>query len=565
MSTCIKIPPANSQEDISELSQQIQAPFFITSLLWQRGIREKEQARRFFLAKESGSVSSEMFLGLNKALKLLTEIRQTGEKLIIHGDYDVDGITATAIAFKGLLACGFNVGWYLPDRQKDGYGITEANIRKMADQGVRWLLTVDTGVSAFNEVALAKSLGLGVIITDHHQVPDVLPDADVIINPNQKGCAYPNKAICGAGIAYRLIDALYVSLLGRQADEFSDLAAIGSLGDVVPMNEENRSLIRKGMRLLPNTSNSGLRALIKAADVDPANLSSIDLSFKIIPVLNAAGRLSSPSLALELLIAEDGATASNLVGNLQNLNKTRRELDKKVYGEALSQVENDDQISNGSCLVLFSENWHEGVIGIVAAKLVERFNRPVFILCGKDGELRGSSRSVEGFHLHKALQECQDLLIKWGGHYYAAGFSLPLHSLETFRQRMLSLSTKYLGESSLVKTVKTDAVVSLGDINNDSMLWLKRFEPFGMLNEYPVLYAGNLELCGQVRVLGGEHLKFMVKDGNVVHGAIAFGFGMQADELTACKKFNMAFSPEWNFFRGNREIQLRVVAIDIIE
>jgi single-stranded-DNA-specific exonuclease len=560
----------------------------------------------------------------------LTEARARGEKICVHGDYDVDGVTATALLVQCLERLGFETSWYLPSRFKEGYGLTCEGMERIAATGAKWVVSVDTGITAVAEVEAAHALGLKVIITDHHQAPEILPQAEAILNPNRPGCPYPNKGLSGVGVAYRLAQALCRALgqkdFGNDSEQISDLTsnkistksleknseenteknsqekidrtldekinrnlegksqsflkdflgnllpwvALGSLADNAPLNAENRALVRAGMRRLASPKGLGLRVLLRESGLDPTEFGSMDLLFKVTPLLNAAGRLGTPEHSLRLLLARTEMEAKDCFRVLGEANTERRKLDAAITEAAFAQIEEDSHLREAPCLVVASEDWHEGVIGIVASRLVEKYRRPTFVLSiDSQGWAKASGRTVHGFHLHKALSTCPELFKKWGGHYFACGFSMHKDNIPEFRSRMEKLAGEILGDELPIPEIQTDARVSLLDINADALLWLRRFEPFGPGNPSPVLVAENVGLsdnpASRPRKIAGKHLKFSIihPQGSEPFEAIGFNMGDRLEWLQQKSRLDkLAFHPEWNRFMGRKRIQLRVIAME---
>jgi single-stranded-DNA-specific exonuclease len=555
-------PPPPADETLRrDLAASIQGPLFVADLLLQRGIRDKEGARAFFLPEPAPA--SGPLLGMEKAVALLREARERGECVAVHGDYDVDGVTGTALLYPGLAGLGFEAIWLLPNRFDGGYGLSRRSLDTLAERGARWVISVDTGVSAREEIAYANSRGLRVIVTDHHQAPETLPDAEVILNPNQRGCPYPNKGLSGCGVAWRLLEAL-TGPGDPDPARYLDLLALGSLADNVPVTGENRALLRAGLRRMTAPSSVGLRVLLQRVGIDPAALTTTDLLFKATPLLNAMGRMGSAEISLRLFLAQSEIEAHACVDRMEAENKKRRRLDQAITAEAVARVDGDPALRESPCLVLHSESWHEGVIGIVAARLVDRYRRPSFVLAA-DGEglAKGSGRTIPGFHLHKALTGCRDLFEKWGGHAFACGFTLRVDRIPEFRAAMEETARTYLADGPQPAEVAPAVRVDLADINADSLLWLRRFEPFGPRNEAPVFYAEDVDLDGEPRTVGEKHLKFSVKRRGQIFDAIAFNLGHLAGWMREKENLaRLAFYPEWNSFRGSKRIQLRVAAME---
>ncbi len=561
------IPPVTADPKARlELARAINGPAFIADLLLQRGIRDQESAREFFLPEPPPASPVQALLGLDRAVDLLTGARTRGERVAVHGDYDVDGVTGTALLYQGLCGLGFDALWLLPNRFDGGYGLSRRTLDTLSAQGAQWVISVDTGVAAGEEIGYAKSLGLRVIVTDHHQAPPDLPPAEVILNPNQPGCSYPNKGLSGCGVAYRLLEALTITLKGPDHTRYLDLVALGSLADNVPVTGENRALLRAGLRRMATASGGGvgLRVLLERAGADPAALTSTDLLFKVTPLLNAMGRMGSPEVSLRLFLAQTTAEAHACVDKMEAENQKRRKLDQAITAEAVAQIEGDASLRDAPCLVVASEAWHEGVIGIVAARLVDRFRRPAFVLAiDGAGIAKASGRTVPGFHLHQALTGCAELFEKWGGHEFACGFSLRADRIPAFRAAMLRHAAATTGTDPRPAEVTPAVAVDLEEINADNLLWLRRFEPFGPKNESPLFYAENVGLQGEPRTVGDKHLKFSVRCGGRSLEAIAFNLGHLVDWLRDRDGLaRLAFYPEWNTFRGARRIQLRVAAME---
>jgi single-stranded-DNA-specific exonuclease len=561
-------PVASLHPKRLELAAAINGPQFVADLLLQRGVEEKEQAREFFLATLGNSQSLPdpiPMLGMEKTLTILLAALIQGEKIIVHGDYDVDGVTATALLYQGLKACGFDVDWFIPNRFEEGYGITFASVAKIHERGARWMISVDTGISANAEVARAKELGLGVLITDHHQASGELPSADAILNPNQPGCPYPNKGLSGVGVAYKLLNALTLRMTGATSEAYLDLVALGSLADNVPLVGENRKLVKAGLKQLATSPSLGVRALLARAGLEKGQVSSGELLFKVTPMLNAMGRMGSPEISLRLLLAQTEEEASRCLDLMETENGKRRKLDQAITVEAVRMVDGDPNLQTSGCLVIASENWHEGVIGIVAARMVERYFRPAFILAidAKTGLAKGSGRTLPGFNLHKALGTAKQILEKWGGHYYACGLTIKSENIDGLRDLMNVAAAQYLADNDFTPRILPTVEINLSSLNEESMVWLKRFEPFGPLNESPLFYSENVDLMSVPRVVGEKHLKFSVGMPGASFDAIGFNLGylreyvMERNRLT-----KIAYYPEWNSFRGIRKIQLRVIALE---
>jgi single-stranded-DNA-specific exonuclease len=566
-------PPAPDETLRRGLAKDINGPLFAADLLLLRGIQDKDGARAFFLP-EPAPLSEAGMLHMERAVSLLAAAKAAGERVAVHGDYDVDGVTGAALMYLGLRDLGFDADWILPNRFDGGYGLTRRTLDQLKARGAHWVVSVDTGISAVEETAYAQSLGMKVLLTDHHQAPPTLPAAECIVNPNQPGCPYPNKGLSGCGVAYRVIEALSEALnatpefQGRRFDpsKYLDLVALGSLADNVPVTGENRGLIRAGLRRMANSENVGLRVLLQRTGVDSTALTSSEILFKVTPLLNATGRMGSPETSLRLFLSANEREAHQHVDRMEAENARRRTLDQANTAEAIAQVENG--MRDDACLVVHSDGWHEGVIGIVAARLVDKYRRPAFVMAvDEHGVARGSGRTVRGFNLHEALGAHPELFVKWGGHAFACGFSIERDNIPAFRARMVERAAGAFADGPRPPEVAPALTVDLREIDAEGLLWLRRFEPFGPRNEAPLFYAENVELYGSARTVGEKHLKFAVRGGGSAGSepleAIGFNLAHLLDRIEGKDRLaRIVFYPEWNSFRGQRKIQLRVAALE---
>lgn len=557
------VPPLPPAEDAVRraLAKAINGPLFVADLLLLRGIRDTDTARAFFLPEPPPLAAEEMF-GLARAVEMLKGARDRGERVAVHGDYDVDGVTGTALLYLGLRDLGFDADWILPNRFDGGYGLTRRTLDQLKERGAQWVVSVDTGIAAVEETEYARSLGLRMILTDHHQAPPVLPAAEAILNPNQPGCPYANKGLSGCGVAYRLLEALCAALGHAAPERHLDLLALGSLADNVPVNGENRALVRAGLRRMASSANTGLRVLLERTGVDPAALTSSEILFRVTPLLNATGRMGSPETSLRLFLSGSEREAHEHVDRMQAENGRRRELDQANTAAAIAMVENG--MRDDACIVVHSGEWHEGVIGIVAARLVDRYRRPSFVLSvDENGMAKGSGRTVRGFNLHEALAARPELFEKWGGHAYACGFSIHRDRIPELREHLIERARSVFAAGPQEPEVAPALAVALEEITAEGLLWLRRFEPFGPRNEAPLFYAEGVALEGEPRTVGDKHLKFSVRAGGISLDAIGFNLGHLIKRVEDRKRLDkLVFYPEWNTFRGRRSIQLRVAALE---
>jgi single-stranded-DNA-specific exonuclease len=480
-----------------------------------------------------------------------------GRRICVHGDYDVDGIAATTLAVLLLRELGAAVAWHLPSRFDEGYGVRSDTLARLADEGCGLVLTVDCGITAAAEVAEAKERGLDVIVTDHHRPGEMLPDCPIVATrPSQ----YPFPELCGTGVVYKLGQALF-GVDSEVPRRHLDLVALATIADVVPLVDENRSLAIAGLRALARTAKPGLRALMQSAGVDPATVDAGAVGFRLAPRLNAAGRLGHPREALELLLTEDEAEARRLADSLEELNRERQAVEGRILREAVAQVEAwPPEQRERRAYAVAGADWHEGVIGIVASRLVERYHRPVVLIAGTDGDWKGSGRSIAAFDLHAALGACSGLLGRWGGHRAAAGLSIAEENVEAFAEAFAEQAATALGKEDLEPVTSVDAVVARGaDLSLDLCAELRRLAPFGLGNPAPILLAPGCGLVELATVGDGKHLRFRVRrNGRDAGCAIAFGQGSRVDALRPDALYDVAFRLEENHWNGTVAPQLVV-------
>lgn len=564
-SKVVKPQSDECQKDLIEYSQKMKAPTWVADLLYQRECRDIESARVFFRPQDRGVHDSGDMNQLTEFVEALGAMDRRAVKIVVHGDYDVDGITGTALLYLGLRKAGFEqVDTFLPSRFHEGYGLTIPTIDRFVQDNVTWIFTVDTGITAVEEVAYAQSKGIKVAVMDHHQEGPELPQADFILNPQQKSCSYPNPFLCAAGVTYKVVEALWSQAKLGRADELLDLFTLGTLADMMPVQGENRTLLKKGLHLLRNSNKPGIRELLKHAKIETPDLRSQDVLFRLTPLLNSSGRMGSPNKALELLLSKDPQNAAHRMAAIQETNTERRAIEEEVWNAALkAKRELEDREGTQEVLVLAHRDWHQGVIGIVAAKLVEKFGIPTAV-CAIDaeGSAKGSCRTPPGYNWHKALASQQNLLGKWGGHAFAAGFSLDGSNLSAFRHGLNQEVKQLHRETIEADDVQTHVCVDMREINSETLDWLGRFEPFGHGNPSPVFYDSGVLLARECRVVAKKHLKIRLKKGRKEFDCIAFGLGHLAKDIQRVKSpLEIAYIPMWNYFRNQKSIQLQVMGI----
>jgi single-stranded-DNA-specific exonuclease len=544
------------REAVGRLARELELSATTASVLVRRGYDEPARARAFI----EGALRNHDPFGLGDMREACEAIRAavaSGRRICVHGDYDADGICATALAVLVLRELGASVDWHLPSRFDEGYGVRSETLERLAAEGCGLVLTVDCGVTAVDEVAAARRLGLEVVVSDHHRPADELP-ACPLVGP-YRGSSYPFRELCGTGVVFKLGQAL----LGADSEALArhlDLVATATIADVVPLVDENRGLAIAGLRALARTQKPGLRELMKVARVDAAAVDAASIGFRLAPRLNAAGRLGHPEAALELLLTEDREQAVRLAYRLDELNRDRQTIEERILREAVAEVEAwPEAKQRRHAYVLAREDWHEGVIGIVASRLVERYNRPVVLIAGGEPEWKGSGRSTGAFDLHGGLAACSSHLSRFGGHRAAAGLSIDRSHVEAFAEAFAEHADAQLTDEELRPVITIDALVHGSELTLDLCAELARLAPFGLANPGVTLLVAGCELTELAAVGDGKHLRFRVKDGGRDAGsAIAFGFGRQLDRFRQQVHYDVAFRLEENHWNGTVAPQLVV-------
>jgi single-stranded-DNA-specific exonuclease len=543
------------REQVDALARELGVAPTTASVLVRRGYEDPDRARAFLEAKlpeHDPSLLGDMAAGTEAIRRAVAD----GKQICVHGDYDADGICATALAVLVLRELGADVTWHLPSRFEEGYGVSRQTLSRLASEGSGLVLTVDCGVTAVDEVAPARELGLEMVVTDHHRAGPELP-ACPVVGPYRGD--YPFRELCGTGVVWKLGQAL----LGPGSEALRrhlDLVALATVADVVPLVDENRGLAVAGLRQLARTQKPGLRELMRSAHVDPAAVDAGAIGFRLAPRLNAAGRLSRAETALELLLTEERETAVGLASQLEQLNRDRQAVEERILREAVDAIEGwPEARRRRRAYVVAGEGWHEGVIGIVASRLVERYRRPVVLIAGADGDWKGSGRSIPAFDLHDGLRDCADDLERWGGHAAAAGLSIRPERVEAFAEAFGAVADARLEDDDLHPVAKVDALVHGPDLTLDLCGELARLAPFGLGNPNVTLLLAGCELAELSTVGDGKHLRFRVReDGRDSGSAIAFRFGSSLDRLRREGHYDIAFRLEANQWNGTVAPQLNV-------
>ncbi len=551
-------PPGDLVEGIAA---EVDLPNTVVKILINRKIDTVDKVRKFINPRLEDLTDPFILKGMEGAVDRITDALKQNEKIMIYGDYDVDGITATALLFLVLNRLGAQVDYYLPNRLTEGYGLSKDGILEARGKGISLIISVDTGITAAEEVEFAKSQGIECIITDHHEIGDVLPDAVSIVNPKQDECPYDAAELSGVGVAFKLAQGLY-SKLGQDLSELErhlDLVALGTSADIVPLTGENRTLTRYGFQQIVRTTKPGLKSLTFVSGLMGKEIGTGQVVFVLAPRINAIGRLGDAMQAIRMLTTRDEQLAARIARQLDSENRRRKSIDEATLNEALEQIEEICDLENDRAIVLSSEGWHQGVIGIVASRLVEKFHLPTVLIAVDNDEGKGSARSIPGFHLYEALRRCDDTLIRYGGHKYAAGLTILPQNIESFRRKMIAVSGEMLTDEDLVPKLFVDAEIELDQIDDGFVHVLEEFSPFGPMNTRPIFLTRNLEVVGQPYKVGKNHLKMRVRKGETVLDVIGFGFGDMVRPLSMrAGTIDMAYVIEFNHWNGVARIQLRV-------
>lgn len=555
--------------DFQEIGHKFHVSPVLARLIRNRDVVGDEAIERYLNGTVDQMHNPELLPDLALAAEILEQKISSEAAIRIVGDYDIDGVCSTCILYRGLERLGARVDYEIPDRVKDGYGINESIIRAASEDGIDTILTCDNGIAAISQIALAKELGMTVVVTDHHDIQtvlsedgkeeDLLPPADALVNPKRRDSVYPYPQICGAMVAYKLIQVMYERSGIPRAEwlDMMELAAVATVGDVMKLQDENRIVVKEGLRRLRDTKNLGLRALIEANQLDPEKISAYHIGFVIGPCLNAGGRLDTAKLALALLLAESGEEARGLALELKALNDQRKDMTQKGVDEAAAQVE--ERYMADKVLVVFLPDCHESLAGIVAGRIRERYHKPTLILTHSEEGAKGSGRSIEAYHMFQGLVEVQDLLTKFGGHPMAAGFSLPLEHVEEFRRR-LNENAKLTPEDFIPK-VWIDIALPFEYVDEALIEELERLEPFGQGNEKPQFAQKDLAVRS-ARVMGKNRnvVKLMlVNERGAALDAVVFTDGdLFLEEMGDSRRMDVVYYPTVNEYNGRRTVQIVV-------
>jgi single-stranded-DNA-specific exonuclease len=548
-----------------EIEQALTIPPLVALILTTRHITSQVQAENFLYSRLKDMHSPYQLPDIDKAVNRIAGAIVEGEQIAIYGDYDVDGITGTALLVHFLSSLGGKVHYHIPHRIKEGYGLNSEALQKLYSEGVTLVVTVDCGSTDHEPIQLARELGMDIVVTDHHKLPDIPPDANVILNPKGNEENGELAELAGVGVAFYLATAIRAYFRGKgrwtsseqpNLKKYLDLVALGTLADMVPLTGTNRVLASIGLSELSRTPRFGLRALKETCGIRGKKISGWDVLFRLGPRLNAPGRLGNGAPALRLLLTTESAEAQRLAQQLEQLNRQRQTLENQLLAEAVSLIDANKAHEESSSLVLASPGWHKGVLGLVASRLTERFNKPTILLTQVDELWEGSGRSVGNFDLYHALARCKDHLARFGGHRLAAGVGLAQSQLAEFRRSFEQVVQEGITSEDIQKTKKFDAVVSLEEVTPELMTYLERMQPYGVGNPEPVFCCGDFQVEDS-QALKGSHLRLRLRQGKARLAGIGFNL-LEFDQslpLPQC----LLFSPRWNHWRGERQIQLHII------
>ncbi len=554
----VSVPGADSKL-VSSLAASLNINLVLAALLAQRGIKDLEDARAYFRPSLDQLHDPFLMKDMNHAVERLDQAVSSGEKILVYGDYDVDGTTAVALAYSFLRDYTSNIDFYIPDRYTEGYGISAQGVNWASENGFSLVIALDCGIKAFQLVELAQSLGIDFIICDHHRPGSKLPPAEAILDPQQEDCSYPYPELCGCGVGFKLIQAFCIKrdIELNKLYRFLDLVAVSISSDLVLMTGENRILSYFGLRKLNAEPLPGLEAL-KRVSRQRKEVDSTGIVFGIGPRINAAGRIKHARAAVQLLISQRREQAADLANQVDDDNMTRRDYDSTTTDEALGIIESDEDLKMAKTTVLYKPDWHKGVIGIVASRCIERYYRPTIILAGSNGKITGSARSIEGFDIYQALTQCSDLLEHFGGHKYAAGMTLDPDKLSDFKKRFERIVSQQITEELLTPRISVDHEVNFDRLNYKFYKILKQMAPFGPGNMDPVFVSENVYVAKTPRIIKEKHLKCFLKQHGNANELEAIGFGMAGfhPRLSDKGPFKIAFNLGENEFMEHKSLIL---------
>lgn len=545
-----------NEEKVEELQKKYKLNKLLSTLLTNRGIIEEAEITKFLNPKRSDFYDPFGMPDMEKAVERILKAIEKKEQIIIYGDYDVDGITSVTVLKSFLEERGIQVNVYIPNRLNEGYGLNKTAMEEIAKQGNKLMITVDCGITAVEEVEYAKTFGIETIVTDHHEPAEELPKAIAVVDAKRKDNKYECRNLAGVGVVFKLIQALSIKLGLDQKEylKYLDIVCVGTISDIVPLTDENRVIVKLGLKLVEQTKNLGLKEILQSCGYSKIN--STTISFGVAPRINACGRMGHQEEALNLLLSKEVNQVKELTQKINEYNKTRQEIEKNIYNEAVEQIEKEG-LDRKNTIVVSGKGWHHGVIGIVSSKITELYFKPSILLCEENGECKGSGRSVPGFDLHEALMECNDTINKFGGHAMAIGININKDKIEEFKKEFEKIA-KEKEVDKIIPILNLDAEIKLDDVNKEMVDSLKELEPFGEANKMPIFAFRNLKIDSIRSLSDGKHLRLSVKDNKNIINAIGFNMGALADMYRIGDRVDIAGNLEINLFNGVDSIQINI-------
>ncbi|MCK4296536.1 MAG: single-stranded-DNA-specific exonuclease RecJ [Candidatus Marinimicrobia bacterium] len=547
-------------QKVQQLNKEQNIPSVISAVLINRGLDNPVVINKFFNPSIDNLYNPFLMSDMDKAVNRLKKAISNKEKIVILGDYDVDGTTATAFLYLFLQEIGLEVSYYIPDREKEGYGVSNRGIDFAIKSSANLIITCDCGINSINEIEYANKNNIDIIVTDHHEPAEVLPDALAVLDPKRKDDIYPFKELCGIGVAFKMLYGL--SIANRIPLEkifyYLDLVAIGTAADIVPILSENRIIVSKGLKILNKSKNIGLQSLLKVSGFENKTINVVNIVFGLAPRINAAGRLGEAIRAVRLLTSFNHKESIDLSNLLERENRNRQIIEKATIDNAILQLNATHDLDVDKILILDAPDWHQGVIGIVASKLKEIYNRPVVMLTFQNGIGKGSARSIPGFNIFSAFSECSNFLLNFGGHKMAAGLTIKKESLPHFKECLKKIASDQISDEMLNRVLSIEGEIPFSDINQKTIDYLQKMAPFGPGNMRPIFVARNLKISGIPRIVGENHLKFKACQDRIVISAIGWKLSELYEMLISNRPLDMAFVIEENEWNGLKEIQLNI-------
>lgn len=545
------------RERVVEISKEFRVSPLTSIILYNRGIRSSEDIAEFLKCDLKSLHDPYLLKDMDKAVERIRKAKENGEKITIYGDYDVDGITSIAILYKYLTSVGFEVDFYVPDRIQEGYGVNRGALDKIKANGTKVVITVDTGITAVDETDYAREIGMDIIVTDHHECKEVIPNAYAAVDPKRKDCEYPFKNLAGVGVAFKLIQALDEdSTVVELMEKYADLICLGTVADISPLIDENRIMVTEGLKRFRTTKNIGLKALIDVSISNDKAITTSTIGYIIAPRINASGRLGCAARSVEMFLTDDSGRAYELANDLCKENTIRQQTEQKMFAEALEYIEQHPEMKSDRVLIIPHTEWHHGIVGIVSSKITEKFYKPSILFAIDGDEAKGSGRSISGYNLFEALENCGDILEKFGGHELAAGLLIKTENIESFRTAINEAAQETMAEKILTPTISVDAVIKPAYISIETVEEINRLQPFGVDNPTPVFAVRCIKIHKISTMSEGKHLRMtLLKDGKFLD-AVGFGMGEYYNHLKEGDLVEVAFGLDINDYKGYRNVQL---------